>query len=53
MDAFYKQLLFVMVSIGVMALLLPAEARSIIGNFAIGWVLADIAIKIFPREEKQ
>lgn len=51
MDYFYKQLLFVVVAITVLAVVIPAEVRNILGTFAIGWVLADFARVLFPRKD--
>jgi hypothetical protein len=50
MGYFYKQLLFVVVAIGVI-FALPAKISHLIGLFAIGWAVADFAQVLFPRKD--
>lgn len=50
MHYFYKQLLFVIVAIGVI-FSMPAEVRHFLGVFAIGWAVADFSQLLFPRED--
>jgi hypothetical protein len=47
---FYKQLLFVLVAIGVI-FSMPTDVRYFLGVFAIGWVVADFARVLFPRKD--
>lgn len=53
MNYIYKQLLFFVVAFGVI-FAMPAEIRllicQLVGSFAIGWVLADFAQKLFPKK---
>jgi hypothetical protein len=49
MNYIYKQLLFFALAFGVIVAM-PAEIRQLVGSFAIGWVLADFAQKLFPKK---
>ena len=45
-----RRLMFMAAAIGVYAFVLPAEVRSIVGSFAVGWCLFDIALAWFPGD---
>lgn len=49
MDVFWKKLLFIVTVSLVIFALLPFTVIDILGKFAIGWLLADIAQAVFKE----
>jgi Na+-transporting methylmalonyl-CoA/oxaloacetate decarboxylase beta subunit len=47
MTEFQKRIVFSIVAILLVMLAVPEAAKIVIGNFAIGWVIADISQWIF------
>ena len=47
MDIFWKKLILVIVVAVAIYLLLPATGIDLLGKFAIGWMLSDLANAVF------
>jgi len=50
MNNVWKRLLFVVISAALIFALLPFTVVDILGKFAIGWMLADIANNVIGEE---
>ena len=50
MSVMVKRILFLAVTMGTIFFLVPKDVLPLIGNFAIGWALADISIMLFNKD---
>ena len=50
MSVMVKRILFLVVTMGTIFFLVPKDVLPLIGNFAIGWALADISIMLFNKD---
>lgn len=46
-----KRIIFIVVAFTAMFLITSQEVRQILGNFAIGWLIADLSFMIFKNKE--